>query len=86
VASNGEGVDALWSAVGEHRAYLERSGELARRREQRIVDELRETVVHRLERDAFARTQGAAFDGLRDDLVARRVDPYTAADRLLSEQ
>ena len=86
VASNGEGVDALWAAVGEHRAHLERSGELARRREKRIVDELREIVVHRLERDAFARTRGARFDGLRDDLVARRIDPYTAADRLLSAQ
>jgi len=86
VASSGEGVEALWAAVGEHRAYLERSGELARRREQRIVDELREIVVHRLERAAFARTQGEAFDGLRDDLLARRVDPYTAADRLLAAQ
>src|SRR3954451_14909153 len=31
-ASNGEGVEDLWQAVGDHRAWLEESGELARRR------------------------------------------------------
>ena len=86
VATSGAGVEDVWAAVEEHRAYLERSGELARRRERRLLDELREIVLHRLEGEAFARTQGAQFDGLRDDLLARRIDPYTAADRLLAAE
>jgi LAO/AO transport system kinase len=86
VAATGEGVEALDAAVCAHRAYLESSGELSRRREQRLVAELREIVVHRLEHQAFARCAGPEFDRLRDDLVARRTDPYTAADALLAAE
>ncbi|HEX2039098.1 MAG TPA: methylmalonyl Co-A mutase-associated GTPase MeaB [Acidimicrobiales bacterium] len=86
VAVSGEGIEDVWGAVEEHRSYLERSGELARRRERRLLDELREIVVHRLEGEARARTEGPLFDGLRDDLLARRIDPYSAADRLLAAE
>jgi len=83
VAASGEGVDGLWRAIGEHREYLESSGELERRRERRLNEELREIVLHRLEQRAQEATAGATFDSLRADLLARKVDPYTAADRLL---
>ena len=83
VASSGEGVDELWSTIKTHREYLESSGELARRRERRLTDELREIVLHRLEQRAKETTAGATFDQLKADLLARRVDPYTAAERLL---
>jgi LAO/AO transport system kinase len=84
VASQGEGVAELWAAVGEHKAYLERSGELEQRRGRRLTEELREIVIHRLERQAFERCQGEDFKRLQDDLLARRTDPYTAADTLLA--
>ena len=86
VASTGEGADAAWEAVGRHRAYLESSGELERRRGRRLVEELREIVVHRLEQRAFERCQGPEFERLRDDLLARRTDPYTAAEALLTDE
>lgn len=85
VAPAGEGVEELWAAVCEHRAVLEGNGELARRRERRLVEELREIVLHRLERRAYERCRGPAFDRLRDDLLARRTDPYTAAEQLLAD-
>ena len=84
VASSGQGIDELWAAVGSHRAYLEGSGELERRRAKRLADELREIVLHRLEQAAFERCSGPEWDRLRDDLLARRTDPYTAADALLA--
>jgi GTPase len=83
VASTGEGIETLWDAVCRHRKYLERSGSLERRRQQRLVDELREIVVHRLAGAAFERCSGPEFEQLQADLLARRTDPYTAADRLL---
>jgi LAO/AO transport system kinase len=85
VASSGQGVEELWAAVGSHRAYLEGSGELDRRRAKRLADELRKIVLHRLEEAAFERCSGAEWDRLRDDLLARRTDPYTAADVLVGE-
>jgi LAO/AO transport system kinase len=83
VAGKGEGVADLWQAIGDHRRYLEESGELARRRQRRLTDELREIVLHRLEQRARDAIGGEGFEALKADLVARRIDPYTAAERLL---
>ena len=41
VATRGEGIDELWAAIGEHRAFQEQDGVLARRREDRLREELR---------------------------------------------
>lgn len=84
VAAKGEGVGELWAAIGEHRAYLESSGELAARRERRLTDELREIVLHRLEQRAREKTTGTTFDDLKAALLNREIDPYTAAELLLA--
>ncbi|MEA3078021.1 MAG: GTPase [Actinomycetota bacterium] len=83
VASSGEGVADLWSAIVAHRAYLESSGELVRRRGRRIDDELREIVVRRLEQRADGLSSGSDFARLHDDVLSRRLDPYAAADEIL---
>ena len=44
VATSGEGIDHLWDAVQSHREWAGRTGELARRREFRMREELREIV------------------------------------------
>ncbi|MGK2958503.1 MAG: methylmalonyl Co-A mutase-associated GTPase MeaB [Acidimicrobiales bacterium] len=83
VAVHSKGVDDLWKAIGEHRAYLEATSELAARREKRLRDELRSIVLYRLEEKALALTSGSDFDRLHDDVVKRRVDPYSAADEII---
>jgi LAO/AO transport system kinase len=80
-AQSGEGIDDLWTTIGEHRAWLESSGELARRRADRIDREVRQIVVRRLEQKADA----LDFSELHDDVLARRIDPYAAADKILEE-
>jgi LAO/AO transport system kinase len=82
-ASTADGVDLLWSAVAEHRRFLERSGLLAQRRSRRLSDELRTILVRRLEERATGAASGPTFEELHAEVVARRIDPYTAADRLL---
>ena len=84
VAAKGEGVDGLWQAVKDHRAYLESTGELEKRRERRLAEELREIVLHRLEQRATEAANSPQFAGLKADLLARRIDPYSAADALLA--
>jgi LAO/AO transport system kinase len=83
VASAGEGIDELWSAVDDHRAYLERSGELEARRRRRIAGELREIVVRSLERRAQELTGGPDFGRVLEQVEERQLDPYTAADEIL---
>ncbi|HEY1280284.1 MAG TPA: methylmalonyl Co-A mutase-associated GTPase MeaB, partial [Acidimicrobiales bacterium] len=83
VASRAEGVDALWQAVLDHRAYVEKSGVLEQRRERRLREELRSIVVSRLDARARELTGSAGYDGLEADVLGRRLDPWSAADELL---
>ena len=79
-AATGDGVGELWAAVSDHRRFLEADGRLDRRRAARVVSEWRAIIGNRLEQRAFAAVGDPKFDQLRDDLVARRTDPYTAAE------
>lgn len=83
VASTGEGVPELWDAVTGHREFAATSGELERRRRFRLREELREIVAQRLGRRAREICTGDRWDALTDDVVERRVDPWTAADEML---
>jgi len=83
VASRAEGVDTLWAAVLDHRAYAEKSGLLEQRRERRLREELRSIVVSRLDARARELSGGAGYDALEADVLARRLDPWSAADELL---
>lgn len=86
VATTGQGTGEVWETIGRHRRHLEDSGGLAARRQRRLEEELRQIVVRRLERDAYARCGGAEFERLLNQLVERRIDPYTAAEALISSE
>jgi LAO/AO transport system kinase len=83
VASAGEGIDDLWKAINDHRAFLTEHGLLEKRRAHRLADELRHVVSQRVEQQAHERCQGPDFDRLLHEVVERRLDPYAAAGRLL---
>lgn len=83
IATTGEGIAELWAAVLDHRATIEASGELARRRELRVAQELRDIVARRLELRARQLATGERWDRLEADVAAHRLDPWTAADEML---
>jgi LAO/AO transport system kinase len=83
VASQNEGVDVLWSAVVEHRDHVTSSGELDRRRERRLREELREIVVRRLEMRAREICTGDRWEALEMGVARRDTDPWSAADEML---
>jgi LAO/AO transport system kinase len=83
VATDSRGVDDLWRAVLDHRAYLEADGRLERRRDERLREELRAIVHERLRAGAEERCHGERFDRLVAQVAARELDPYAAADQLL---
>jgi LAO/AO transport system kinase len=85
VAATGEGVPELWTVIGEHRAFLERSGELVKRRQRRVLDELSEVLIRRVEARVRQLEEGRAFERIRAAVVAGDVDPYAAADELLGK-
>jgi LAO/AO transport system kinase len=83
VAISDQGVAEYWSAVVAHRASIEASGELARRREFRVGEELREILARRLEQRARQLTTGERWDHLQAEVAAHRLDPWAAADEML---
>jgi LAO/AO transport system kinase len=84
VATEGAGVDALWDAVGAHRAHLVESGELARRRQARTASEVRALVLEALGAQVAQRCTGDDFDRLIASVERHERDPFTAADTVLS--
>jgi LAO/AO transport system kinase len=83
VAVTGEGMAELWSAIARHRSYLRESGELARRRADRLAHELRRVLMARTAVTVDEIAAGEEFAGALKALAAGEIDPYEAADRLL---
>jgi LAO/AO transport system kinase len=86
VAMSGQGIDEVLDALDEHRAWLESSGELDRRRVRRARDEIEAIAVTALRErwgDVHARVE---LDDLAARVVAGTTDPYAAADELLADR
>ncbi len=83
VGTTGEGVVELWNAVCEHRASIEQTGELKKRREFRLRQELREIVARRLEQRSREICTGDVWDDLQRQVLDRVIDPWSAADQML---
>jgi LAO/AO transport system kinase len=83
VSTKGEGVDDLWTAIEKHRAYQEERGLLDERRRRRINREIREIVAEKY-RQRVVEEAGGLLEKLTDEVSARKIDPYAAADRLIA--
>jgi LAO/AO transport system kinase len=83
IGNTGEGVPALWDAIGEHRASIETTGELKKRRDFRLREELREIIARRLEQKAREICTGDRWDALQAQVLDRSIDPWSAADEML---
>jgi len=84
VAARAEGIEELVAALAKHRACLAEHGELTRRRQARAVAEIEAIALGRL-RHRFADVHnGAMLPGLGERVAAGHLDPYAAADELLS--
>jgi LAO/AO transport system kinase len=85
VATKGEGVGRLWEEIERHRGYLESSGELARRRRERLEREFRAVLLARIEREVDALCSDGRFRGLAEAVADHRLDPYEASERLVEQ-
>lgn len=84
-AVNHEGIDELWDAIEGHRKHLEASGELDRRRRERLLGEVENMVSVRLRERVAGLLEAGALSEVAEDLVARKIDPYRATDILISK-
>jgi len=85
-AVEGRGVDELMDKLLEHRAHIEQEGTLSERRRNNLRSEVLALATHRVRRDLEERlAQGDGFEKLIDDVVARRLDPASAAAAILDQ-
>jgi len=80
------GLDELWAKIKEHRDYIRSSGVLEEATRERLKLEVVETVEQELLNLILERTESDQQMGLLlDEVVQRKVDPYTAAHRILGK-
>ena len=85
VATVGQGVAEVAEAMEQHLAYLVSSGERQRRERERLRHELATRLQQLLLDRLVVRVGDGRFDAAVDRIVARQIDPLSAAKQLASE-
>lgn len=80
-ATTGKGIDELLEAIAQFR---KRTATVDSRRRARAETQLRAILAARLMRQVESRVPAVAMSTLIDRIAARTVDPYSAADEVLS--
>lgn len=81
VATDGTGLGELLSAIADHRRYLEESGALDQLRRERALREIEAAVRAGLRRRG---TIDDAGEATLDRVVAREIDPWSAAEGVVN--
>jgi LAO/AO transport system kinase len=83
-ANRGEGVEELAQKLSEHRAYVEAEGTLSERRRRNLMSEVLGIATMRMRRALEASlAEDPEIQALLDEVVARRLDPSSAATAVL---
>ncbi|HEV2074828.1 MAG TPA: methylmalonyl Co-A mutase-associated GTPase MeaB [Thermoleophilaceae bacterium] len=86
-AAKGEGTDELVERIGEHRAHIEAEGTLEERRRRNLMNEVMALAATRLRRQLECSVRDdPAVRELLDEVAGRRLDPASAAARLLERE
>jgi LAO/AO transport system kinase len=86
-ASKGEGIEELAERIADHREHIKAEGTLEERRRRNLMNEVMELATVRLRRKLDASLEGD--DSVRELLelvVARKLDPASAATKLLERE
>jgi LAO/AO transport system kinase len=86
-ASEGQGIEELAEQIAAHRAHIEEEGTLSERRRRNLMNEVLALAAARLRRKLEESVHEAPeVQELLDEVVARRLDPASAATRLLERE
>ena len=86
-AARGEGIDELVETIESHRAHIEEEGTLEERRRRNLLNEVMELAAVRLRRRLEeSLREDPSVQELLTEVVQRRLDPASAASRLLERE
>lgn len=83
VAIRGEGVEALVDVLKEHLEYLKESGQLELKNRERSEEEVKQIIEETLWRRLLSHLKKEEWEKMMLAIADRKLDPYTAAERLL---
>ncbi len=83
-AATGDGIGDLAAAIDSHRRWLAGNGSLAERRLSRAREEIAAIALTELRRRTGGLPGESRLDELAGRVTAGELDPYTAADELIS--
>jgi LAO/AO transport system kinase len=84
IAYKSEGIDDLLAAVDKHQEWLRKHDELTKRRQHRAAAEVEAIALGALRARFGTLSDGAALPALAARVAAGELDPYAAADQLLT--
>jgi len=85
VAIGGEGVEEVLAAIRSHRAHLEAAGQLAERRRERRRGEVLHALEAQIREEVLAQARAdGTLEAVVEQVADGRLDPHSAAKRLLS--
>jgi GTPase len=83
-AARGRGIEELADKLAEHRAYIEAEGTLSERRRRNLMNEVLAIATYRMRRELEESVrEDPEVQALLDRVVARELDPASAAARIL---
>ena len=86
-ANQGVGIEELVECLGEHREHILAAGQLQERRARNLRNEVLAIATARMRRRLEDELhQDAEFHRLLEEVVARRLDPASAATALLERE
>jgi LAO/AO transport system kinase len=86
-ASRGEGMEELGEQIAAHREFIDSEGTLVERRRRNLMNEVVALAAGRLRRRLEAQVKDdPAVQELLDEVVSRRLDPASAAAKLLERR
>src|SRR5437764_3760571 len=86
-AARGDGVAELAERIAEHREHIREQGTLDERRRRNLMNEVMALATYRLRRRLEESVrEDASVKELLDEVVSRRLDPASAAAKLLERE
>ena len=86
-AVRGEGIDELVETIEKHRTHIEEEGTLEERRARNLMNEVMELAAVRLRRKLEdSLREDASVQEMLQEVVQRRLDPASAASKLLERE
>ncbi|RKX68268.1 methylmalonyl Co-A mutase-associated GTPase MeaB [candidate division WOR-3 bacterium] len=84
IATQGEGVDELIQSILHHRRFLEQTGELKKRRRERIRDLLNRLLEERVREMVAMRLRPDEIERVVDMVEAGEISPFQAVEKILT--